>query len=98
MRRRDGHVAARHDIFLAGNGCPEKGIAEVNSFHKYCVDEEDLAPALRAFAVAADGGLEGFYSDDKNICGIMWHPERESEPDLFNLNLIRDFFGGSARV
>ncbi|RNB87047.1 gamma-glutamyl-gamma-aminobutyrate hydrolase family protein [Brevibacillus fluminis] len=45
----------------------------VNSFHHQAV--KDPAPGLRVTAVAPDGIIEAFESDDQMVIGIQWHPE-----------------------
>lgn len=45
----------------------------VNSFHHQAVKE--IAPGLRANAVAADGINEGFEHPEKPILCVQWHPE-----------------------
>lgn len=50
-------------------------VAPVNSMHHQAVRE--LAPGLRATAVAPDGVIEGVESDDerKFLVSVQWHPE-----------------------
>lgn len=61
--------------------------AEVNSYHKQCV--EDVAPGFRITAKAEDGVIEGIERD--NIIGVQWHPEAAYEMDFF-VKYLRRFF------
>lgn len=87
-----GHVATRHEVELRGNGLPKTAI--VNSFHNHCLAPDELAQGLEFFAMADDGNVEGYWGEHGKICGIIWHPEREKQPSLLDLALIRDFYGG----
>ena len=46
--------------------------------------------------MADDGNVGGILGRKHGkICGIIWHPEREKQPSLLDLALIkRDFYGG----
>lgn len=85
------HVAARHIVHLAqGNRTRE---IEVNSFHRFCVREDDLVPELSPFAVSGDGCVEGARSRDGRIVCLQWHPEREETVSETDRGLVRSLFG-----
>lgn len=78
-----GHRAQRHVVrFTDGTE------REVNSFHTFTLKEP--ASGLNALAIcAADGTLEAACS--ANMLGMMWHPEREPDPALADIQLFRYF-------
>ena len=81
-----GHRAQRHVIRFADG--TER---EVNSFHNFTPQQTALPPGLHALATCAtDGALEAACAS--NMLGIMWHPERESDPALEDIRLFRYFF------
>lgn len=89
-----GHVACRHEIILKlplpiRNFAWDMERREVNSFHGHCIRKDGLARGLEAFAMAEDGGVEGYCDAQGNICGIMWHPEREKAPSLLDVKILK---------
>jgi putative glutamine amidotransferase len=75
------HVAKRHLVKTKTHGK-----REVNSFHRLGI--ADAAPGLEVVATSVvDGSVEAVTAD--NINGIMWHPERENEPDPMDIDLFR---------
>jgi putative glutamine amidotransferase len=57
--------------------------ADVNSFHRYGVTRDDLAPELEAWAVSDDGLVEGLRHRARPQVAVQWHPERPStDPEL----------------
>lgn len=67
------HVRARHELFGQADWVP----AEVNSYHRWVMTSDTLAPSLACVARAPDGTVEAFHLPDRRVKGIMWHPERE---------------------
>ncbi|MBI3928074.1 MAG: type 1 glutamine amidotransferase [Armatimonadetes bacterium] len=76
LRKVAGHVATRHPL------SSERAIfsIEVNSYHGYALDR--LAPTLEALAWAPDGTVEAAVHREHPIVAVMWHPEREEQPEL----------------
>lgn len=73
-----GHVGT-HEIDLIDPAFSEstgKNTVCINSFHNQGVLLNQLGKDLRAFAMAEDGVVEGFYHESLPITGIQWHPER----------------------
>jgi len=83
------HVAKRHDVLERGGG--EK--FEVNSYHAWCVREQDLAPGLSIGAVSGDGCVESASTPDGKVLCLQWHPEREHEVAERDRRIIRALFG-----
>ena len=67
----------------------------VNNFHNDGIMLDGLAEGMKPFAVDTDNGVvEAFYSDEKKILALQWHPERpfESEKDKEeSKNIIMNF-------
>jgi len=51
--------------------------AQVNSYHRWGVHQDQLAAPLRPFLLSSDHVVEGLYHPTLPILGIQWHPERE---------------------
>jgi N5-(cytidine 5'-diphosphoramidyl)-L-glutamine hydrolase len=71
-----GHVAKQHLIKgkLYLNGTEVESY--VNSFHTLGITTSNISGDLIPFAFDEHGLVEGVHSQDKQILGIMWHPER----------------------
>jgi gamma-glutamyl-gamma-aminobutyrate hydrolase PuuD len=72
------HVATTHEVTVVadGAGLRRGQRLAVNSFHDNVIGPDDLAPPLRATAVADDGTVEAFILPGQRLVGIQWHPER----------------------
>jgi len=78
------HTAVEHDIDVDGTR------RTVNSYHQWAVRE---CPApLQVRARAQDGVVEAVDSRELRLAGIMWHPERVTEPTGPDLTLFRNHF------
>jgi len=66
---------------------------EVNSFHNQAILESGLASQLTKLAVTNDDIIEAFISQNKNILGVQWHPERQEKQ--FDKKLINQFLKGT---
>ncbi len=90
----DTHASVNHIIRLTKVPFPsfESPVAMVNSFHKNLVDD---AGGLTVFARDDAGFIEGVYSKDKLLLGLMWHPERQLESKAENIQLMRNLFFGA---
>lgn len=94
FRTETEHVAANHSIALRGPafvGLAGGTTLEVNSFHDCAVFEDGLAPLCEAFALAADGVVEGFRHTSEPVLAIQWHPERPNPVSDFDRELISRF-------
>ena len=76
----EGHVDRDHSVTMA-----EK-IYTVNSYHTQMIEKlpEDFVP----LAEDKDGNVEAFRHNEFPVFGILWHPERMSDPVL--PNAVRD--------
>ena len=84
-----GHVAVRHAISPVEDNYTLPKIT--NSFHNWCIGPTDLATQLSPLAVDCDGNIEAFRHAEKNLVGVMWHPEREQPFSDLDLGLIKSF-------
>lgn len=82
----DGHVAVRHQLNLDGSAI------SVNSYHRLVITEADLSPSLVQLTTADDRTVEAFIAPERNVVGILWHPERETVPQLHDMAIFRRIF------
>ncbi|MFD7666053.1 gamma-glutamyl-gamma-aminobutyrate hydrolase family protein [Streptomyces sp. NPDC059788] len=82
----DGHVATRHAIRTEGGA-----IRTVNSYHRMAAL---AAPPPLLATATCDGTVEAVRHRHARVEGIMWHPEREAEPDPLDLRTLRRVLGG----
>ena len=87
----ENHVGTRHKLNFTNKYLKERS-RDVNSYHKWCIEEPGLGESLFPLALAEDGTIESFYHKELPIFGIMWHPEREVPFNQNDLNLIKGFF------
>lgn len=60
-----------------------------NSFHLQEIDE--IAPGFRVTARAEDGSVEALESIEREMFGVLWHPERENDDAKANLEVFQHF-------
>ncbi len=80
-----------HSVIIMQNQESLGKEAKVNSYHNQGLTEKELSSQLRAFAVSAEGIVEGFYYPSLPIVGVQWHPERNSPDEEFNKKLMKAF-------
>lgn len=86
------HVATRHPVRClrdTGWGWTADRTLDVNSFHGFAIPPGGLPAGWVALAEAADRSIEAARSDDGRCTAVMWHPEREAEPDPLDIALFR---------
>lgn len=91
------HAGTAHDVTVidqAGRALLGTSQAHVNSFHRRGVALDDLAPGLEAWAVSADGFVEGLRHRTLPQVAVQWHPERALARPALGLRLIRGLYGG----
>ena len=76
------HVSLSHKVFGM-----EKTLF-VNSYHNYGVF--NLASKLEKIFWASDNSIELFKLIDRNIYGMMWHPERNNKVKSFDRKFFRE--------
>ncbi len=89
------HSGTRHKVKLIHSQIRnECDYIDVNSYHNNCVSKvsQFQNTPLIPFAVDSEGNIEGFFSRDHAMLGVMWHPEREYPATDFDKDLIRTFF------
>jgi len=84
----DNHCNTRHLIF------GESGISsrEVNSYHNYGITKETLGNNLQPIAFAPDESIEAVKHLIYPWMAFMWHPERETEFNNNDLEIISSHF------
>ncbi|WP_320007703.1 gamma-glutamyl-gamma-aminobutyrate hydrolase family protein [Maridesulfovibrio sp.] len=89
---KDEHVAVRHVVSFAENPYLAKGVQEVNSYHSNGIELKDIYGPLLPMAFDSSGLVEGVYSAQHHVVGLMWHPERETEFVESDILIFRKFF------
>ena len=88
------HVKKNHILNIAGNSRIEKILKKynkVNSFHEY--GSNKTSKDIVALAKSDDGIVEAIKHKNKEIYGIMWHPEREKPFNNLDKSLLKIIFG-----
>lgn len=81
LLRGPGHAGSRHGVqtTITGTfGWPEQFM--VTSHHNWTIPGDTIPACLEVLALAADGTVEAFRDRQQPQVGLMWHPERESDP------------------
>ncbi len=79
----EGHVQTRHQ--LSGHI-----VDDVNSYHSYSL--MNCPDGFEVFAHSEDGEIEAIRHVSLPWQGWMWHPEREKEFNLRDIQRLRDLF------
>ena len=78
------HRAVNHNIIT------DTGIVNVNSYHTNRIDENSVHKDFEIFArCEMDNSIEGLRN--RNILGVMWHPERKNLSPEYNKLLLENF-------
>jgi putative glutamine amidotransferase len=75
------HAGTRHSVLAtstAGFGWPDQ--FTVASHHNWTIPAGTLPALFDVLAIATDGTAEAFQHRQQPHFGLMWHPERESDP------------------
>ena len=104
LSRVEGHVATEHpvefdsiprpDSDASGGTPPLLERIDVNSYHGYGIRPDDVADPLVAVGTAPDDTVECLLHETAPVCGIMWHPERETPSTEVDRQLFQWLFGG----
>lgn len=87
------HVAIRHKIFTYHNDYrQQKIVREVNSFHNFGIQYQDLSPQLNALYVDDQSWVEAAINKEAGLAAIMWHPEREQPFHTADISFLRQVF------
>lgn len=86
LHRVDGHAGTRHDVEFDGSRI------QVNSYHGW--GASSCVPELAMRATCPDGLIEAVSHRDRPVMGIMWHPERDADPNPNDVALFRSIFEG----
>jgi len=92
LERVPGHVATRHSIRVALDKASPLTATEVNSFHEWGLSSNSLAQQLIPWAFDNNDFVEAARHKKLNWLGVMWHPEREEEFKITDLEMIRKLF------
>lgn len=87
------HAGKRHNMRTLPNPFFENCNMEVNSFHENIITPQGLGNHLKILGIAPDESVEAFFSPDRNMAGIVWHPERERIPNNNDILMMNKLFG-----
>ncbi len=82
------HVKVRHTL----KGIPLFNKKEVNSYHNYHINLNNLGDDLDCLAWTVDDSVEALTHNKYPWMGIMWHPEREKPFEKDDLMLLHNHF------
>jgi|TARA_Y100000389_G_scaffold201899_1_gene245729 N5-(cytidine 5'-diphosphoramidyl)-L-glutamine hydrolase len=84
-----GHVRTEHQLQMNDN--IEKMFPNVvNSYHNQAL--KDCPDEFKIIAKAKDGNIEAMSHKELPWEAWMWHPERESEFNIYSINRIKQLF------
>ena len=85
------HVNKSHTVNFNNHFSLKNNSIQVNSFHHNVIDPTNLGRNLLPFAISElDNTVEGFFHNEFQIFGVMWHPERH--PDTNSIELFKKIF------
>lgn len=87
LQKIEGHISKNHKVFTI----PGREVLLTNSYHAYCLDR--CPDNFMITHYSEDGVIEGIKHINKEIYGIMWHPERNSEVSYEDTTILRTIFG-----
>jgi len=87
LKKVNNHIRTKHKITNNSNG----DIKIKNSYHLFSLSE--CPKDFELTFSSADNQIEGIKHKEKNINGIMWHPERGKKFMEDDIDLIRNIFG-----
>lgn len=95
VETQQNHISVKHNILLNPIfSYSQKFTENVNSYHKFMIQQN--AENLQIFDIIAtsenDNCIEMIKHKNKNIFGIMWHPEREENLKKFDRILVENVF------
>jgi gamma-glutamyl-gamma-aminobutyrate hydrolase PuuD len=84
------HIAKDHKLVSIKSSISLPTI--VNSYHSWTIPHDGLGHNLEAVGKDLSGNVEAFIHHTKRFAGLTWHPERESKPNMLDLNFIKSIF------
>ncbi len=81
------HVAKKHELISENPSIELPKV--VNSYHSWTIPNDGLANPLEVVGKDSDENVEAYIHRAKKIAGITWHPEREDELNILDLNFIK---------
>jgi gamma-glutamyl-gamma-aminobutyrate hydrolase PuuD len=94
------HRAKRHKIIFSGHAglsLKAEEPVEVNSYHNQQVILPDDSQ-FKVFAMSEDNAIEGIRHKKHPLIAVMWHPERETQPHPWDIELFRTHFKKKALI
>ena len=71
------HMRVRHNIYFENNNIFRFKKLNVNSYHNYGINSDNLSKKFEVIAFDNKKNIELYMYKKKKILGAMWHPERE---------------------
>ena len=84
LKKIENHVGIRHAVIGLINR------ESVNSYHTFGIF--NLLDDIKILGRAPDGSIEAFEHKTLNISAIGWHPERENNFSIDDINLVNKIF------
>lgn len=86
LTKLDNHVGKKHNVYLL----KEDMKIIVNSYHQYGI--KSCPNNFSVLGISDDSYVEAFKHKSSEIYGVMWHPERETQINDYDLELIKKIF------
>lgn len=83
-------IKVRNHVNKINKITSRKNIIYVKCYHNYSL--KNCPKEFEIVHKSLDKNIESIISRKYRILGLMWHPERDPKPKLFNINLFKKFF------
>ena len=94
LKEKENHISSHKVIFNINKISFKK---TVNSYHNETIEFKKKV-IVNVFGIAEDSTVEAFHIQNKNILGIIWHPERYNKIKNFDKKLIKEFYATNSIV
>lgn len=81
------HVGCVHKV----KHLPTATSFSVNSFHRYGIRSHELAESFDPILIDSKRNIEGYYAFNRQVLGLLWHPERSGNSSRTRFFLKRFF-------
>jgi len=86
LLKKKGHIRKKNKIFIKDKKYLNKNFIEVKCFHNFLIK---TTKNIEQIGVCKDQTTEFFKIKNKNVYGMMWHPERNPSIKKLNKKILK---------